>query len=203
MPTGYTADVQDGKITEFADFAMACARAFGACVTMRDDPSSASIPEQFAPSDYSAKALKKATADLAELEAMTPDDRQSAADMANAEAVKSWDDYEAKKAVRAARYEAMLVKVRDWTPPTSEHNGMKEFMVQQLTESIRFDCGEPYSKRPEPKSVDDWFATALAEANRSVSFYAKAQAEEIERARQRTKWVADLRASLLPKNEAA
>lgn len=203
MPTGYTAPVQDGTVTDFADFAMICARAFGACITMRDDPSDAVIPEQFAPSDYNAKALEKATAELAELEAMTPVERQVAADNANAAAIKAWDDYEAKKSIQRARYEAMLEKAREWSPPTSEHDGMKEFMIQQLTESIRFDCGEPYDKRPSPKSVDDWFAKALAEANRNVAYYAKAQAEEIERARQRTKWVADLRASLVPKNEAA
>lgn len=37
MPTGYTASVQEGKVTEFRDFAMECARAFGALVMMRDE----------------------------------------------------------------------------------------------------------------------------------------------------------------------
>lgn len=204
MPTGYTADVQSGKITEFADFAMACARAFGACITMRDDPSSAAIPEEFEPSNYNSKALVDANAKLAELEAMTLDERQAAADAENAAAVKEWDDRESEREKQRGRYETMLAKVEAWTPPTTEHEGMKNFMREQLSESIRFDCGDPYGKRPEPRSTADWYADALARANNDIAYHAKAQAEEIERARKRTKWVADLRTSLLPpKSEAA
>ena len=64
MPTGYTHPVQEGKITELRDFALNCARAFGACVTMRDDPSDTPIPGKFEPSDYHIKALKEAKEDL-------------------------------------------------------------------------------------------------------------------------------------------
>ena len=35
MPTGYTAAVCSGEITEIKDFALSCARAFGALITMR------------------------------------------------------------------------------------------------------------------------------------------------------------------------
>jgi hypothetical protein len=204
MPTSYTADVQSGKITEFNDFAMSCARAFGACITMRDDPSSAVIQDEFAPSDYNAKALIDANAILSALEALTPDERQAAADADNDAVIKSWDDREAERAKQRERYEAMLEKVQAWAPPTSEHAGMKTFMIEQIVGSIKFDCSESYGKRPEPKSTADWYADALSRANNNISYHAKAQAEEIERALKKTKWVADLRASLAPqKSEAA
>jgi len=45
MPTGYTCQVQDGMITEFKEFALLCARNFGACITLRDEPLSPDIPE--------------------------------------------------------------------------------------------------------------------------------------------------------------
>jgi hypothetical protein len=38
MPTGYTAGVADGTITEFREYALLCARAFGACIMLRDEP---------------------------------------------------------------------------------------------------------------------------------------------------------------------
>jgi len=60
MPTGYTYPVVEGKITEFSDFALSCARAFGALITMRDDPHDTPIPETFEPSDYNAKKLAEA-----------------------------------------------------------------------------------------------------------------------------------------------
>lgn len=50
MPTGYTADIKDG--ISFETYAMNCARAFGACVSLRDKPSGGKvIPDAFEPSD--------------------------------------------------------------------------------------------------------------------------------------------------------
>ena len=58
MPTGYTAYVQDGVITEFADFAMKCARAFGALIDMRDESLDAEIRVQREPNtEYFDKEL--------------------------------------------------------------------------------------------------------------------------------------------------
>ena len=45
MPTGYTADIQDGKITTLREYALSCARAFGALIMMRDDPHDAPIAD--------------------------------------------------------------------------------------------------------------------------------------------------------------
>lgn len=72
MPSAYTAPVQDGKITEFKDFAILCARAFGACIDMRDDPLDKPIPEAFSPvTKHYDEALATATNKLAALRAMT------------------------------------------------------------------------------------------------------------------------------------
>jgi hypothetical protein len=69
MPTGYTAAIKDG--ISFQQFAMACARAFGALVMMRDEPSSAPIPD-FQPSNFHVEHLELARAELARLQALTP-----------------------------------------------------------------------------------------------------------------------------------
>lgn len=61
MPTGYTAAVCDGKITEFPAFALQCARAFGALITMRDDAMNAPIPEEIKPdTSYYDKNISEA-----------------------------------------------------------------------------------------------------------------------------------------------
>lgn len=49
MPTGYTNRIQNGEITEFKDFALACARAFGALISMRDDALDAPMPAEILP----------------------------------------------------------------------------------------------------------------------------------------------------------
>lgn len=45
MPTGYTAAIKYG-IT-FKEFALDCARNFGACISMRDEPRETPIPDEF------------------------------------------------------------------------------------------------------------------------------------------------------------
>lgn len=196
MPTGYTHNVGDGTLTDFRDYAMQCARAFGALITMRDEPSGTEIPEKFEPSDYHVKALDEAQARLAALHAMTIDQRQVAADKAHADAVKSWDDYEARKVETRQRYERMLVAVDAWSPPTADHVEMKKFMRQQLLDSISFDCGAAYSPRPLPVKRDEWFYAAVEKAEHDVSYHMREHAKEVERAASRTAWVAALRTSL-------
>ena len=58
MPTGYTSKIADG--IGFKDFALSCARAFGACIEMRDDPSDKPIPNEFKPNDYHKKRMAAA-----------------------------------------------------------------------------------------------------------------------------------------------
>ena len=43
---------------------MDCARAFGACIMMRDESVDAPIPEEFKPSTYHIEELEKAKSDL-------------------------------------------------------------------------------------------------------------------------------------------
>lgn len=196
MPTGYTADVQDGKVTEFKDFALQCARAFGALITMRDSPKDAPLPDMIEPStSYHDSALATATARLAKLRAMTPAQIEKAAQRAWDKQLAAHNEYEAEKKLRRGRYEAMLEKVRAWTPPTHEHVGLKTFMKDQLAESIKFDCSRA-APIPEQPSSADWLSTERAAALRDIEYHTKAKAEEIERATGRTDWLQQLRKSL-------
>jgi len=88
MPTGYTAKLMESGQT-FQDFVMQCARAFGACVMMRDDPMDAPIPERFEPSDYNVKRLAEAKAELVKLQAMTNDEKIAFGESKKAESIAS------------------------------------------------------------------------------------------------------------------
>lgn len=195
MPTGYTCKVQSGDITEFKDFAMECARAFGALVHMRDNPQDAEIPEVIEPSTFYAKELDKATADLAALEAMDDETiRERAAD-ANVKAEKYYHDEVARRHAERARYYAMLDKVRAWTPPTPDHEDLKRFMTEQLCTSIDFDC-KYVPDRPVPKSPTEWLNKQREELKRSIERYTEENNKEIARAAERTAWIKALREAL-------
>ena len=201
MATGYTHPVVDGSVTEFPEFAMQCARAFGALISMRDEPMDAEIPEEFRPSDYSAKKLAEMESKLAKLEAMTSVEAQQGADENYTTRLNAHLEYRAKMKLENERLEAMIHRVRDWVPPTKDHREMKKFMLEQLTSSLHdMKWG---SEEPVRLTAAAWWAEEIASARREVAYYSRQDADERKRAAERTEWVRQLRASLTAPDRAA
>lgn len=194
MPTGYTAVLNERDVT-FKEFAMRCARAFGALVLMRDDPMDADIPDEFKPSPFYAESVKRDEDEIARVRAMTDDELEEASGAEYQKAVREQRDSLAKDQVTRSRYESMLTQARAWTPPTPDHQGLKDFMVQQIEESIRFDCGyQPAA--PVALTGKEWQSKRLADLERSLSYSRKSEREERERAASRTEWVRALKGAL-------
>lgn len=195
MPTGYTCHVQNGETTTLRDFAMICARAFGACITMRDDPIDKQIPERFEPhTDYHDERLREALATLAEMERLDEGEKQARATAHNRECATAYQEWEDREAKEKARYSAMLEQVEAWDVPESLAD-FRKFMIEQLQTSIDHDCG--YRKDPpKPLTPDEWFIQTLQSAALSVEYHTKSRAEEIERTEDRNRWLADLRSAL-------
>lgn len=195
MPTGYTADIAKG--ISFQQYALGCARAFGALILMRDEPSDAPIPERFEPSDYHVKALAAAKAELARYEAMTLAEAALAADSAYESEVASCKARRAEYTELRNKYNAMLAQVVQWEPPTPDHVKYKEFMIEQLRSSIDGDCNESYITEPTKASAIVWQASQEAIARCNVAYHEKEMAKEVERTENRNAWIKALRDSLL------
>lgn len=195
MPTGYTSQIAEGQ--KFRDFVLGCARAFGACITLRDDPLGTPIPEEFKPFKYYEERVENAKAELARVSAMSSEDFARAL---NDEAARA----RANNAVRReqhdttlARLEAMRLAVVRWKPPTDEHEHLKTFMLEQIAQTIQFDCGGGPYQEPE------WNMTVLEYENHrrmaailGLEGAKKDLEEEQELCRKRTAWVKALRESL-------
>lgn len=195
MPTGYTADIKDG--ISFKTYAMNCARAFGACITLRDEPSGGDkIPEKFEPTDYHEKKIAEAETELAKLEGMTPEQCETMAGVEYREAEASRKARLREIAVQREKYEAMLEQVNAWTPPTPDHEKYHEFMRVQIEESIKFDCNTNYYDRPiQQQTGEEWAASRKEKLARDIAYHQKEHADEVERAERRTAWVSALRGS--------
>lgn len=196
MPTGYTSDLYEGKDTCFTDFALTCARAFGALIEMRDLSLDAEIPDEFPPSDYHKNAASKARDDWAIYTAMGID---VAVATSRDEYERYWEqrrEAEQKRAAMKDRYETMLAEVEEWMPPTPDHAELKKFMRQQLEESIKFDCGSmEYWPKPPPLG-EEWRKAKIEKAEHDIEYHDAEYAKDVERSRQRTDWVRALRNSL-------
>lgn len=195
MPTGYTADVADGKITDLRSFAMLCARGMGALIMMRDEPFGAPIPERFEPSDYHAKKMAEAVAERDRLYAMDDAEAEQAASAEYAEQVEAKERWLSNKRDQRQRYQAMINLVEPWQRAPE---GLKEFMLDQLRCGMEFDCpaDDSYWLDPELLSGAEWKARKLETLQKSIMRDAAGQAEEVARTEGRNAWVAQLRAAL-------
>jgi hypothetical protein len=194
MPTGYTAGIEDGTIATFREYALTCARAFGALIEMRDHSLDAPIPDELKPDSYYVKSVQSAEVELGKLIAMSEAEADAAARERHEAAIKYHDEYLAKNKLERERYAAMRAKVEAWTPPSPEHVRMKEFMLQQIEISLPLS---DYSPTVEPLlSGAEWRFQRIARATESLERARKSLHEEEERVRGRNKWLRQLRESL-------
>lgn len=194
MPTGYTADIEKG-IT-FKQFALNCAQAFGACISMRDDPIGTPIPDEFKPSTYNRDRLRECRGRIAQIEAMTDEECAKEAGKEYLAAVEGNRlRVEANTELRR-KYQAMLSEVMGWNPPSKDHVGLKNFMRDQIQESIRFDCGHVYTEKEWRKSGPEWRRLKLEELRQDVARHEKEWQAEKARVAERNEWVRKLRESL-------
>lgn len=200
MPTGYTAAIAD-DIT-FDDFVISCARGMGALVMMRDEPANAPIPERFEPSDYHTKKIAEATATLDRLAGMTEADAEQAASDAHEAEIAAQASAIHRNDTLREKYNAMLAKVVAWKSPSADHDGFKKFMVEQITQSIDFDCDNSYYRDQKHTKLTgaEWLAQEEANARKDIACHDAQNAKEIERTEARNTWLRLLRESLKTAN---
>ena len=192
MPTGYTAEVVDGKITEFKDFALRCARAFGAMIEMRDDALDTPIPEEFKPDLYYSNRLKDAVSEHEDLLYLTSDEIIHRAKKEYQEDLKAYHKSNKKVEETNRRIDSMLDKVEAWNPPSPDHQGMKKFMKEQLKMSRE----EMWRDVPKELVPQDWYNKELNRVIKNIKYFQEEMNKEEERIKSRNKWLKELRESL-------
>lgn len=199
MPTGYTHKLCEGD-QSFRDFIFTCARAMGACIALRDEPLSAELPDNVGFSDYHTGALEAANAEVLRLTAMSDDERLQFGRSQIIERVNSCEKSIAEAKATRSRLEGMLANVEAWTPPTSEHEGFKTFMQEQLTRTMEFDGDGSYYERElatvNAKKPSQVWEEALAKAKSDVEYHIKNGREDAKRNASRNEWVRQLKESV-------
>ena len=202
MPTGYTADLMS-KGQDFRTFVLTCARAFGACIMQRDDPMN-EPPKKQEGSSYSAKALAAAHAELARLRSMNSDQQFELGCQRKNEAITNAGEGLQRNKDENKRLDDMMAQVVAWTPPTSDHAGVKSFMIEQITISRNStDYYERTLLEATKKSSRQFYEEAIAGAERDIEYHTKEVAKEQERTGERNQWIDQLYASLPPMDDDA
>ncbi len=195
MPTGYTTKLYNGVPQTFPEFALHCARAFGALIHMKEDDLEAPIrPGKV--DGYAKEHVRKATDKKLWLLGLTPEQCEAEADRQYKKAVKDYNNVKKDREELKTRYLQMLAQVVAWEPPTTEHVGLKNFMVEQLTSSIEGDCGMKYFPVPVQMTGEEWLESQLESADHDIEYFSKEDKEEQERVADRNEWVEQLKNSL-------
>lgn len=196
MPTGYTAQLME-KGQTFEEFVMLCARAMGACVMMRDDDMSTPIPQKFEPSPWYQERLEAEKTVLRGLLLMTPEEQMAFGERKKVEAIESHSKWLERERAQNKRLVEMHHKVSDWQPPTEDHQGLKRFMLEQLTTSLNdtryIEMALVTAQNQEPA---EYYRLAVEASRRMVAQYEKHGQEEIDRVKCRNDWLEKLRESL-------
>lgn len=197
MPSGYTEPVLTGKITEFRDFALDCSRAFGARVMERDN----GMDAQWEPrtiDEYYITRLNESIQKLNELTARTPEQWTTAHVKACEERFAYLQDTLAKAETAKARYSKMLVFAEDYVAPSADHENFKQFMVEQLVESMKFDVYKPHVSDTDVDrlTVEQFRDQKIAQVRKDISYYAKEIEEDADRVIGSNNWMYQLFTSL-------
>jgi hypothetical protein len=198
MATGYTGAVAEGKIVTLPDFVRSCARGF--MIECRD--SDGPFPLVVKKSTYHQKEVTRARQSLLKLAKFTRAQILKFAENKKKNEISYHKESIATRNETFKRYTAMLAKVQAWTAPSENHQNLRKFMIEQLTESIRFDCESDYHER-EVEKIDkqtpfEIYEAELKRAAWDISYHQKGDFEDEQRNNNRNEWVAQLEASLNP-----
>ena len=194
MPTGYTADIYNGKDVSFNDFALKCARAFGACIEQRDDDlnDKPKLIEKNNDDCYHIKRINEAK----KWKKPTKVEFDDYVKMQTAYYNEKIDKQNKLK----ASYQKMLDKANAWTPPTKEHEGLKKFMIEQLTGSLDFDCDNDYYQRElnniKQLTYNQYVKNMRDSNKRDIEYHTNELKKDNERVDNRNAWISALYKSL-------
>ena len=182
MPSGLTCKIYSGEELSLRDFALRCVKQLGAGyhASQHGDKD---LPKDKAPilkvADYHPKKIEEAKADLQyysgllnnlEVAQKLYDEEYNANMKYNAETNEEREKLK-------ERYEIVLKKVENWAIP-AEYNSLKELMLKQLKESIKWDC-TPYTPYKEEKiSVEEWVRSKIKMAVRDVEYHTEELRQE-------------------------
>lgn len=201
MPTGYTAGILDGSTKDFNQFAKHCSRAF--IIHLRDEPMDSEYKKR-EPSGYHTKAIDEARRELKRASTLTDKEIISREkETLSKSRIYHLNAIEKDKS-NVEKMNLFLEKARAYNPPTEKHNGIADFMVEQLEKTIDFDCNSNYHikelEKIESKLQNLNAANIRSEikekAAKEIEYHTKEHEEDLRRCEDHNKWYEDFINSL-------
>lgn len=204
MPTGYTEIIERDTEPTFEEYLWRCVRAFGYCMHLRDTPLDEKLTEELLmqrPSmlSYYRNRAAEAQEEYDKWYSLTPEDQLEWAKQHKEESLKSYKEIQERNILLWTRYQKMRQQVQSWKPPTSEHDGLKKFMIEQIDLSTRHrDPNDADSftlkamKELEATPLDALVMQRTMQLLRDASYYLTEVSKFEQTEKEGKKWITDL-----------
>lgn len=203
MPSGYTEGILSGTINDLNDFIWMCARGFGAFITQKDNIDEPPILKE-KPNPYYKNKIKQLLNEQQKYNEYTDNDWQKEYFKYIEDQLKDIDDNIKEKIESKEKYENILNQVKEWIPPNENFHKLKSFMINQIEESIDFDCDTSFWQERKNKisnlKLEQYKRNVLNDINESLISNKEYYDEEVQRVKERNQWKQQLIESIgLPK----
>lgn len=205
MPTGYTADICDGKNVSLKDFAMDCARAFTPFARIQEDSDGDenAVSEQVASRlEWFKRNIEEEEKEIEKINAIPDEEISQIIRKQRTDEISHITENIIKVKDLKQRYENMLKQVVAWNPPTEKHNELKNFMISQLEKSIEFDCKLDYYEEwlqevldKNLATVEEYKQTFISTSLKSIDRYKEKIDKENSQLKNNVEWIKELRES--------
>jgi hypothetical protein len=190
VPTGYTAYIENGDITTGKDFLKLCLRNFGVAINMRDEPLSKPVPNQFEPNPYYKKDYEETVEVRNKYRQMTFEEAKKELIEKHKKDIESTRKSLDKYIAEDERYMKVRNEIEKWIPPTSEHENVKKFALNQIDISLNTDIRE-YCNNELNKDLDISDEAVYSYMNDVNEFYENDVARAYKRWQEELKRTAD------------
>ena len=197
MPTGYTSGIIDGDITTFEQFATQCTRAFGATIHMRDD--SLDVPyEPRTPSEYYTSSLQSRKEELERIKAISDEEIIQELQSSWKENLEYHEKGLERDKANLEKLNSILASAKAWVPPTEDHEGLRDFMIEQIESTIKVDGDPSYHvnkivqiKQEMKDGIDPkvYREERIKEIKDKISYYEVEHQKELVRCKQSNDWM--------------
>lgn len=196
MPSGYTVEIQDNNLS-FKDFARLCTQNFlpGRCHDRKfnrwDPPKKVDFSDEI--KNYN-EMIEKNRKQLYNVTTASREElyREYSEYIKNLE--QEYNQKVKEKKLIKEKYEILLIEAKNYSFPREEFRELKKFMIQQLEESIKWDCGN--TEELEIPSFDRYIELEIQTIKSSISFYMERIEKTMQQQKEINNWIDDLEKSL-------
>lgn len=199
MTTSFTDRILND--VSFKEFVKACSTITGIYANMKDNSiAKKMMKKEFYPENHFLEELAEAKEELKELENMTIEEAEKIATKEYEESINAYYNELEEARKNMEKYKNMLEKVHNWQPPTKDHVTLKNFMIDQIEDSIKYDCDEEWTLKRIDKlkklSGKEYLDMMINMKKEDIKRYAKRYMDSIKNAEYKNRWITLLDLSL-------